>query len=404
MGKITLKNPKLKEPIRIRFKELANGNKSIYLEKYENYKKTERGTITTNKSYEFLRLYLIPEKTAADKQTNQTTLSLANAIKAKRVVELQNNQHGFKNSSLKSKVNLIEYIHFLADDALAKSGIKRSIYQSLNSLANHIERYSGNNITFKQVDKDYILGFRDYLKTAKNSNYEKSKKRPIKETLSVNTQHNLFMKLSYVVKKALKDDIIATNPLDKIDISDRPKSEGKQREFLTIDEIKRLIKTNCKNETVKHAFLFCCLSGLRYSDVSKITWDDLRENNDRNIILRIRVKKTKRFEDFPISAEALKWLPERNEQQDQSLIFSLPKNEHANTALKKWVTSAGIKKAISFHCSRHTAATLNLSLGVPIETVSKLLGHTKISTTQIYAKILDKAKQEAVNKQNGIFD
>lgn len=84
--------------------------------------------------------------------------------------------------------------------------------------------------------------------------------------------------------------------------------------------------------------------------------------------------------------------------------FGIPKNDSANKQLARWIKTAGIIKRITFHCSRHTAATLNLSLGTPIETVSKMLGHTKISTTQIYAKIIDEKQKEAVSKQNGIFD
>lgn len=154
---------------------------------------------------------------------------------------------------------------------------------------------------------------------------------------------------------------------------------------------------------VKRAFIFCCLSGLRYSDVANIKWSDLWEDNFKNTILRLKIRKTKRYEDFPISDEALKWLPSKD-LSSTDIIFDLPKNDNANTALKRWAKEANIKKSLSFHWSWHTAATLNLSLGVPIETVSKLLGHTKISTTQIYARVLDQAKKDAVSKQNGIFD
>lgn len=163
------------------------------------------------------------------------------------------------------------------------------------------------------------------------------------------------------------------------------------------------METPCKDNMLKRSFLFCCLVGLRYSDVKNLLWSDLREDNNGEIILRLRVIKTKRYEDFPVSKEALKWLPEKT-GSDEDLIFTLSKNDNSNRKLKNWCASAGIKKKISFHCSRHTAATLNLSLGVPIETVSKLLGHTKISTTQIYAKIIDKNKKDAVRKQDGIFD
>lgn len=144
--------------------------------------------------------------------------------------------------------------------------------------------------------------------------------------------------------------------------------------------------------------------GLRYSDVSTITWGELTKDNDGSVLLRFRMKKVKRGENAYISDEALKWLPDRGMAGDEDTVFSLPKNDSANKQLARWIKEAKINKKITFHCSRHTAATLNLSLGTSIETVSKMMGHTKISTTQIYAKIIDQKQKEAVNKQNGIFD
>ena len=384
---------KVKEPVRIRTKNLANGNKSLYLDVYSEGKR----------EYVFLKLYLIPGKSKADKEANRKTLELANAIKAKLIFELQNNEHGFKNSSTRSKMNLIQYVLFLADEQLAKSGNKRSYYYTLHSLAKHLEAYKGDKITFAKVDTDYVKGFIAYLRTATNFNYENSKKPIKEETLSRNTQHNLYKKFAWVIRKAIQADIIAVNPLDKIDNADKPKPEDGQREFLTIEEIKKLMETPCKDLMVKQSFIFCCLVGLRYSDVKKIRWSDFYQDSEGTTHLRLRITKTKRSEDFPISKEALKWLPEQTGSDDE-LVYILSKNDNSNKKLQRWCADAGIKKKISFHCSRHTAATLNLSLGTPIETVSKLLGHTKISTTQIYAKIIDENKKAAVHRQDGIFD
>ena len=139
---------KVKEPVRIRTKKLANGNESIYLDVYSE----------GNRGYEFLKLYLIPEKSRADKEANRKTMELANAIKAKRIVEIQNNEHGFKTASTRSKMNLIQYVLFLADEQLAKSGNKRSYYYTLHSLAKHLEVYRGDKITFAKVDADYVKG------------------------------------------------------------------------------------------------------------------------------------------------------------------------------------------------------------------------------------------------------
>ena len=105
-----------------------------------------------------------------------------------------------------------------------------------------------------------------------------------------------------------------------------------------------------------------------------------------------------------VSDEAMKFVPRPDDAQPPDRIFKLSKNEIVNPILSEWVKSAGITKNITFHCARHTAATLNLSLGTPIAVVSKLLGHSKIATTQIYAQIVDEAQRQAVDKQNGIFE
>lgn len=381
-----------KEPIKLRVKILSN-SLSLYLDLYKDGKR----------QYEFLKLYLNEETDLSVKENNCRNLEIANTILHEKIADLNKRGAGFV--SPKGKVNLITYILYQSDEALKRSGNPHGYYYTLQSLAKHISIYSGNSTTFQQVDKNYITGFINYLKTAKNNNYQRTGTERDKDVpLSPNTQHNLFMKFKYVIKKAIKADIIAINPLDKLENSDKPKEEEGTREFLTIEEIKKLIVTPCKNDNIKGAFLFCCLVGLRYSDIAALTWGELDRDNNGETLLRFKVKKTKRAESFPISAEALKWLPVRGTAEEDGIIFSLPKNDSANKQLQRWIASSGIKKRITFHCSRHTAATLNLSLGTPIETVSKLMGHTKISTTQIYAKIIDEKKKEAVSRQNGIFD
>ena len=101
------KTLKAKEPIKLRFKKLANGNQSIFLEQYIGYKPTENGTAKIQKKYEFLNLYLIPELNPADKITNENTLQLATTIKAKRIVKLQEQQAGLTPRK-KGKINLID--------------------------------------------------------------------------------------------------------------------------------------------------------------------------------------------------------------------------------------------------------------------------------------------------------
>lgn len=382
------KKPKIKEPVKIRFKKLADGNQSIYLDYYHEGKR----------EYDFLKLYIVPELTPIDKASNEHTLSLANYIKAKRIVALQNESHGFKTKASKN-INLCLFIQRIAEEQLAKTGNRQSMYHSLLSLIRHIKAYKGDNTTFVQIDEEYLKGFISYLKTAKNKAVKKN--APV---ISQNTQHKLYNKLCYILSIAEREGVITNNPANKIPATDKPKVKEGKREYLTVTELKQLINTDCKHPQLKIAYLFCSLTGLRYSDAKKIKWEDFRKDNSGATELLFRMKKTQGQMYLQVSSEALKWLPERQDAKDEDLVYTLPRNDHANEVLRQWVKDAEIKKQVTFHCSRHTAATLNLSLGVPLEVVSKLLGHTKISTTQIYAKIVNEARRAAVDKQNGIFD
>ena len=165
---------------------------------------------------------------------------------------------------------------------------------------------------------------------------------------------------------------------------------------MTIEELKRLIGTECKYEIMKQAFLFSCLCGLRVSDIRKLKWSDLQKSGER-IRIEIKMQKTKEPLYLPISDEALKWLPQQNEAKGDDLIFPLTHEGTINKILQKWAKDAGVIKHISFHVARHTHATMMLTLGADLYTVSKLLGHKNIATTQIYAKIVDKKKEEAIS-------
>lgn len=393
------KPAKAKEPIKLRFKKLANGNQSIFLEQYIGYSIDENGKQKNQKKYEFLNLYLIPEQTPADKVRNANTLQDAESIKAQRYLTLQTQQTGLTTRK-KSKVNLIDFVSEFADKVLADTQKKNSDYNTFKSLAYHLKAYKGERVMFNEIDKDFINGFIAYLKTAKNGNFEGQKKQP---TIAANTAHKLYAKFCTIIKAALKAEIISTNPLDKIDRKDTPKTEASKREYLTIPELKKLIATDCKRSEIKNAFLFCCLVGIRYSNVKNIVWGDIDFQKD-GATLSYKQIKVDKYETLPISEAALKFLPTDTDIQPENKIFALPKNETVNENLRAWTKAAGIRKTITFHSSRHTAATLQLSLGTPIETVSKLLGHGKIATTQIYAKIIDKNKVDAVNKQNELFN
>ena len=387
---------KAKEPIKMRFKNLTNGNQSIYLDYYSGGKR----------QYDFLKLYIIPERTAADKEANRQAMATANAVKAQRIVELQNAAHGFKLTNLKQKARLIDYLQAIAAEKKQAAGNEpRGQYQHFKALIKHIGQYSGEQTTFKEVTKEYCSGFLDYLKTTENTIFKKGVSEIFTSgLLSENTRYGYIKNLNIALNRAVRDGILANNPLTLLPPQERPKRQLDNREYLTIDEVKQLVKTPCRKPVIKNAFLFSCFSGLRYGDIRALTWGKLQTDNDGKTVVRYTQKKTDKPEHLQLSDEALKFLPDRNGAKDNDIIYRLSNNGYTNETLKSWILAAGITKRITFHVGRHTNATLLLSLGVPIETVSKILGHSDIQTTQIYAKVIDKNKRDAVSKLDGLTD
>ena len=381
---------KLKEPVRIRFKQLSNGNQSIYLEYYTGDVIRKENYVGGKRKYEFLKLYLIPERTREDKAKNEVTLALAKAIQSKRIVEVQNDAHGFQNTN-KSRVNLLDYLENIGKQS-AEQGSRNYARTVLNTVR-ALKLFRGDYIAFRDVDKEFLSEFTDYLRQM-----PKASKYGVLKTggrLSNNSVVSYYGTLRTAINRAYKEGIITVNPTKEFDFASKVRQEPSRREYLTLDELKTLINTECRHEIVKRAFLFSCLCGLRVSDIRKLRWCDLQRSGGR-VRIEITMQKTKEPLYLPISDEALKWLPERGEANGSDFIFPLTHEGTVNDTLQHWAKVAGITKHISFHVSRHTHATMMLTLGADLYTVSKLLGHKNIATTQIYAKIVDKKKEEAI--------
>lgn len=268
------KQLKAKEPIRLRSKALANGNQSLYLDIYKEGKR----------SYEFLKLYLIPEATPIDKTSNEATLKLAEAIKAKKILEQQNADHGFNNISNRSKVLLIDWMKVYSQKKLEK-GQSAAFHKQIEKAIRHLILYKGADITMREVNKDYCNGFIDYLNAT---------------TMAKVTTAGYFRCLNCALNAAVKEEIIPLNPITKISSEDRIKIPESPREYLTIDEVKKMVNTPCRNNTVKCAYLFSCLCGLRLSDVKALTWGDLNKDGEQWRV-SVLMKKTKKNLYLPLS-------------------------------------------------------------------------------------------------------
>lgn len=377
----TKKILKAKEPIRLRAKKLSNGNQSLYLDHYQDGKR----------EYEFLKLYLILETTPEAKRMNLETLKAANTIKAQRIIDLTNGYAGIKPKKLQ-KLNVLTYIENYAS---TKNAERTKI--AYITLKKHLQLYRGDNILFSDVDKNFVEGFIMYLSQTANTHIKHQAARQLSKT----TQHLYYTFFVGVLNAAVKDEIIPSNPSTLISNDKKTRKQVDERVFLTIDELKKLISAPCRNEIVRQAFLFSCFCGLRYSDIRKLNWCDIYTNNGKTAI-HFRQQKTGVQMYTPLSPEAIKYLPQKINGVN-TVFHGLLTISNVNIILKQWSNAAGINKHVTFHTSRHTQATMLLSLGADLYTVSKLLGHTNIRTTEIYAKIIDKKKDEAVNLTNGIF-
>lgn len=369
----------IKEPIKIRRKQLANGNISLYLDIYHNGRR----------EYEFLKLYLIPEKNRADKEKNRQTLQLANSIKAKRIVDIQNGDHGFK-SPFAEEVLFFDYYRNMCEKRLGTES--RGNWGNWRSCLKHLEKYESNQrITLSQITPKWVQGFKDYLEneaTAWGCDFrERIKDHP----LARNSKLSYFNKLKACLNQAYEDRLIAYNPMRGIE---NFKPEDGKRMYLTIEELRKLVDTVCEYPNIKRAFLFSCLTGLRRSDVIRLTWRDVQQQGEFIRII-FKQKKTSGQEYLDITPQAAELMGERG-LPDEQIFTDIHSPSCTNEAIKRWVLRAGIDKEITFHCGRHTFAVMMLDLGTDIYTVSKLLGHRELSTTQIYAKVLDKNKQAAV--------
>lgn len=359
-----------KQSVRLREKDLANGNKSLYLDIWHEGRR----------KYEFLKLYLEKPKNTLIRENNKQTLRLAESIRAKRQLEIQNKQYGF-TSDFKQDTNFIEYFKSL----IIKRKDSQGNFGNWESAIKHLEKYCPVTTTFKEVDTDFVEGFKEYLMHEAKTKSD--------NPLSKNSQHSYFNKLKAVLNQAFEDRIIPENPAKRVK---GIKPDESQREYLTLDELKKLVKTECRYEILKRAFLFSCLTGMRWSDIQKMTWSEVQKQNE-GWRVTFRQKKTRGLEYLDISNQAREYLGDQGEPENR-VFTGLKYSAWHNLELQKWVMKAGITKDITFHCGRHTFAVIQLDMGTDIYTVSKLLGHSELKTTQIYAKIIDQKKREAVNR------
>lgn len=376
------KSLKGKEPVRLRAKTLADGSQSLYLDIYQNGRRR----------YEFLKLYLLPESgkdKRIAKERNEATMKAAQAIQTQRILDFT---YGKANmASYDGNVTLGELFEVVSKTKNSK------IQDSLHCAYNHLKAYAGDNVKVKSVDKKFVVGYINRLKNTRGA----------KGMLKDGTIRIYSMCFQSVLNYAVRHGIIMKNPFHELDKSEKVTGKSEERTYLSIDEVKAFASVD-KYIYTRNMFLFSCFCGLRISDILSLKWSELHEETDgqggKQVRLVKHTLKTGVQVAFRLPDEALRWLPEKTNNDPNALVFANAQSRNTiSVQVKEIAKLANIKKDISFHCARHTFATLMLTMGADLYTTSKLLGHTKIATTEIYAKIIDKKKDDAVSLLDNIM-
>lgn len=315
-----------------------------------------------------------------EKRHNKEKLKEAELICAAENEKVRLGKYGITTIQ-KQRSSLIAFVERVAKERNTSKGNEGNWY----SLLKHLKDFAPASVTFEQVDVRFLNDFKEYLNRVKQNSGK---------PLSANTKTAYYNKLRAALKQAVKEDIISKSPASNT-IGFKP--EEVERGFLTLEELRKLERVDCEIPILKDAFLFSCLTGMRWSDIVNLKWADVFYDENNGHYIRFKQQKTKGAETLYISEEAYELLGEKK-HPEAKVFHSLRYSSWFNLKLQQWVMRAGISKNITFHAGRHTFAVIQLDLGTDIYTLSKLLGHRDIKTTLVYSKILDKNKIAAANK------
>jgi integrase len=308
---------------------------------------------------EHLGLYL-----TGDRAKDREATLLAEQIRAKCLRERALRRVGIEELKLRPEEDFITFF----DEVAADRG------KAWRNVRHHLSNYISVHPRFGDIDEKWIDGFRRHLE---------------KQSLKVNSIATYMDVLKTAFNIAIRQKIVGVNPF----VFARPiKRVHTNREYLTLDELRALHATPAQHDMVKRSFLFACLTGLRISDLRQLTWKNVQGSE-----LKITQKKTGDHVSVPISEQARSLLPVRGNAGIGAKVFDFPSRDDVyNRRLQWWVAEVGIEKHVTSHVARHTFATLLVTQGNDLYAVQHLLGHRDIKVTQIYAKLVDKRKHEAI--------
>ena len=333
-------------------------------------------------------MYLFAKpKNQIQKIANLENQHTAELIQIRRQNELCKDQiySTFEKEQLElQNIGRQSFLKYFKKEAEKKSG---NNLENWNCSIIHFETFlKGQDICFKDVTVVFIEDFKNYLLKAKSL-------RGTGKTLSRNTALSYYNKIKATLRNAYKEGKLKTNVNAAVASI---KEQESQRNFLTLEEAKKLFETPCSKELIYQISKFSLLTGNRYSDIAKLEWSEIEHIQNDGYYIRFKQKKTEGLQTLPISNEAFEILGKRGQPDEK--VFQGLKKWDVDRTLPVWLAKAGITKHFTFHCFRHSYATLQLSAGTDIFTVSKMLGHKNVKTTQIYSHIIDQNKRDTTTR------
>lgn len=355
----------------LRQRKLNSGKITLYLDYYPPL----RDPVTQDRVFrDYLGIYLVDNpKFAIEKEANKEKLRQANAIRSERELAIIRGQFDFLDKH-KQKMDFLAYFRKKLE----------SKDQKWIRVYDHFKNYCHGKCLMSDITVPFCEGFREYLLKAKHLKNESM-------DLSQNSAAGYWSTFRGCLKIAYHEKMLKENVNDFLESISGTSS---RREYLTLEEVRQLANTPCDVPDLKNASLFSCLTGLRISDILALDWSNIVKAQDGGWCIRIRTEKTDTEATLPLTDEAYKLCGKRS----TGPVFKNLKRYNTHAPLKEWVEEAGITKHITFHCFRHTFATLQVNEGTDIYTVSHLLTHANVGTTQIYADIVDKSMRDAVER------
>lgn len=324
--------------------------------------------------------------TSSEKWQREEALRLASIERAKREIEYQAGRIGV-TSSVTLERSFLDYLVSLGEK---KSQSTANLYKMT---AEYLAEFAGGNVLFRDINKSFLKNFVETLSTSKGFGGS---------LLNPTTQAIHLSKLKRGLREAYKADLLSK---DYSIYVDSPRGRSKGKEWLNLSELRRMQEATEGDQSVsRRAFFFSCSTGLRYSDVKALRWEDIKEEKDGRLWLEITVQKTQRPLSIPLTQEAVRWLGDRASSPRGKAFLYLPSLPSVNSWLKQATKRAGIDKHLSFHCARHTFGMHLANKGVSLVVIKELMGHTNITTTQIYSKASQEAKAQTIQELDDMVD